>query len=192
MDLQHVVAKLHLAAPFTLDPAGVVDVFHKWVAAQSVPGVLLVDVAELLHVPNGPGVIAVGLEADLALDYSDGIWGILFRRKNTLRGTSADRVRDALAYAALTARRLADAFPGRLNVGSSLDLIVNDRALAPNRPETYAAALPEIEAALGQILSHRDFQLARHDQDPRRRFGVTLSSARPFDLSALASSVVPA
>ena len=190
MELQHFVAKIRVDGSLGIDPAAVVDVFHKWVAAQSMPGVLLVDIAELLHVPNGPGVIAVGLEADFALDQSDGVWGALFRRKSTLAGGTSDRVRDALAYAALTALRLADAFPGRLNFSSAnLDLVVNDRGLAPNTPETYAAALPEIEAALRAVLGHGDFKFTRHDQDPRRRFGVTVASARPLDVAALARLV---
>ena len=61
MELQHLIVKIPVDGPLRIDPAAVVDLFHKWVAAQSVPGVLLVDVAELLHVPNGPGVIAVGV-----------------------------------------------------------------------------------------------------------------------------------
>jgi hypothetical protein len=143
----------------------------------------------LLHVPNGPGVIAVGLEADLALDHTDGVWGALFRRKNTLPGGTDDRLRDALSYAALIALRLTAALPGGLKFDrTSVDLVVNDRALAPNTPETYAAALPEIEIALRAILGHSEFRMTRHDRDPRRRFGVTLFSARPFDLAALAGS----
>ena len=65
MELQHLVVKIPVAGPLGIDPTKVVDVFHQWVAAQSIAGVLLVDVAELLHVPNGPGVVAVGVEAEL-------------------------------------------------------------------------------------------------------------------------------
>jgi hypothetical protein len=188
MELQHFVARIRVAGPLAIDPAAVVDVFHQWVAAQSVPGVLLVDVAELLHVPDGPGVIAVGLEADLALDHSEGAWGALFRRKSMIPGSTTDRIRDALAHAAMIAVRLANSFPGRLKFsGTIVDLIVNDRALAPNAPATYAAALTEIEDALRQILGHGEFQLSRHDRDPRRRFGVTVTSGRPLALATLAS-----
>ena len=99
MELQHFVAKIHVDGPLAIDPAKVVDIFHSWVAAQTVPGVLLVDVAELLHVPDGPGVIAVGYEADYALDHTDGIWGALYRRKNVLAGTNTERVAEAQLFA---------------------------------------------------------------------------------------------
>jgi hypothetical protein len=189
MELQHFIAKIPVDGPLGIDPAAVVDVFHKWVAAQSMPGVLLVDVAELLHVPNGPGVIAVGMEADVALDHSGGTWGVLFRRKNALAGTTADRVRDAINSAAQTGVRLMKAFPERLRFSRrALELIVNDRALAPNTPETYAAALPEIETGLKSAFGHEDFRTVRHDVDSRHRFGVTVECATPFDLGTLAGS----
>lgn len=188
MELQHLVAKIHVEGPIGIDPAKVVDVFHPWVATQSIPGVVLIDVAELLHVPNGPGVVAVGVEADYALDHSDGIWGVLYRRKNMLPGTNADRIADALKSAAQTGARLQDAFPGALKFSrTDFELIVNDRGIAPNTPETYAAAVPEIEAALRTILGHGDFKLTRHDRERRQRFGVTVKSAKPFDLAALAA-----
>jgi hypothetical protein len=188
MELQHFVAKLHVAGPLGLDPAKVVDVFHQWVAAQSVPGVVLIDVAELLHVPNGPGVVAVGIEADYALAHPDGIWGVLYRRKNVLPGTNADRIADALESAAQTGLRLQEAFPGALKFsGTDFELIVNDRGIAPNTSETYAATVPEIEVALRTVLGHGNFTLTRHDREPRRRFGVTVKAAKPFELAALAT-----
>lgn len=188
MELQHLIAKVHVDGPLAIDPAKVVDVFHPWVAGQTWPGVLLVDVAELLHVPNGPGVIAVGYEADFALDHSDGIWGALYRRKNVLPGTNPDRVADALESAGQLCLRLEAALPGLKFSRTDFELIVNDRGIAPNTAETYAAAIPEIEAGLRAALGHGEFTLTRHDREPRKRFGVTVRSAKPLDLAALAAS----
>ena len=187
MELQHLVAKLHVDGAIAIDPAKVVDVFHQWVAAQSVPGVVLIDVAELLHVPKGPGVIAVGVEADYALDNTDGIWGVLFRRKNTSPGTNVDRIAEALESAEQLGVRLQEAFPALKLSRNTFELIVNDRGIAPNTPATYAAAVPEIEAALRKILGHGEFTLTRHDREPRQRFGVTVKSAKPLDLAAVAA-----
>lgn len=188
MELQHLVAKIPVDGSLGIDPARVVDVFHQWVAAQSVPGVLLIDVAELLHVPNGPGVIAVGVEADYALDHTGGVWGVLHRRKTVLPGTNAERVAHAIESAAQTGVRLQEAFPDALKLSRfEFELIVNDRGIAPNTPETYAAAIPEIEAALRSKFGHADFTLARHDREPRQRFGVTVKSAQPLDLAAIAA-----
>jgi hypothetical protein len=187
MELQHLIIKIPVDGPLGLDPAKIVDVFHSWVARQLVPGVLLVDVAELLHVPNGPGVIAVGVEADFAFDHTGGIWGVLSRRKTTLGGSNPDRIAQAIASAAQTALRLQEAFPGALKLSQArFEIIVNDRGIAPNTAETYATAIPEIEAGLRAALGHGDFNLTRHDREPRQRFGVTVTSARAFDLAVLA------
>ena len=95
MELQYLVAKIHLDGKLEIDPAKVVDVFHRWVANQSMPE-MLVDVAELLHVPQGPGVIAVGGDCDYAVDHSGGIWGVLYRCKTPVEGTNAERIAHAL------------------------------------------------------------------------------------------------
>ncbi|MSU70130.1 MAG: hypothetical protein EXS39_05020 [Opitutaceae bacterium] len=189
MELQNFVAKIHVEGPLQIDPAKVVDVFHQWVAKQTVPGVLLVDVAELLHVPKGPGVIAVGHEADYALDHTGNIWGVLYRRKTPLAGSNGDRIAQSVREAARTGLLLQEAFAGALKFSrTTLELIVNDRALAPNTPETYAAALPEIETALKSLLGHSEFKITRHDQEPRQRFGVTVKAGKPFSLEKLAGA----
>ena len=188
MELQHFVAKIHVDGALGLDPAKVVDVFHSWVAHQTIAGVVLIDVAELLHAPNGPGVVAVGVEADYALDHTDGIWGVLSRRKNILPGTNADRVSEALASAARISQRLQEAFPGALKLSATtFELIINDRAVAPNTAATYAAAMPGLEATLRSVLGHGDFTFERHDAEPRKRFGVTVKCEKPFDLAVLAA-----
>lgn len=188
MDLQHFVAKVPVEGALAIDPAKVVDVFHKWVAGQTVPGVVLIDVAELLHVPNGPGVVAVGIEADFSFDHSDGVWGALYRRKNVLPGSNADRIAEALESVAQLVLRLQEAFPGTLKFSrTEFELIVNDRGVAPNTPQTYAAALPEIQNALKSVLGHGEFTLTKHDREPRKRFGVSVKSAKTFDLAALAA-----
>jgi hypothetical protein len=186
MELQHIVAKLHVAGALTIDPAKVVDIFHPWVAGQKVPGVLLVDVAELLHVPDGPGVVAVGYEADYALDHSDGIWGALYRRKTALPGTNAERIAEAMESVAQLAAKLEEALPGLKFSRTDFELIINDRGIAPNTAATYAAAIPEIEAGLRAALGHGDFKLTKHDKEPRKRFGVTVKSSKAFDFAARA------
>jgi hypothetical protein len=189
MELQHLMIKIPVDGALGLDSAKIVDIMHQWVAGQVMPGVLLVDVAELLHVPNGPGVIAVGHEADFALDHTGGTWGALYRRKTILSGNNQARLVRAIQSAAQIALRLQAAFPEAIKFSrTEFDLIVNDRGIAPNTAETYAAALPEIEEGLRAMLGHGDFKLVRHDAERRQRFGVTVMSGQPFDLALLANS----
>jgi hypothetical protein len=182
MELQHLIAKIYVANDLKLNPALVVNVFHRWVAAQSMPE-MLVDVAELLHVPAGPGVIAVGHEADYALDRTGGRWGVLYRRKTILPGTNAERVTQALRAAASAAVLLEAEFRTELAFSRrEFELIVNDRALAPNRPETFTAAQADLEAGVKEFLGHADFKLAPQDGDRRRRFAVSVRTAQPLVL----------
>ena len=186
MELQHFIVKIPVDGPLKIDPAKIVDIFHRWVAAQSIPGVLLIDVAELLHVPEGPGVIAVGVEADYGFDHTGGIWGVLHRRKNVIPGTNSERIAQAFEGAARAGVWLEEAFPGALKFSrTDFELIVNDRGLAPNTAETYAAAIPEIEAAFHSLFGQTGIRLTRHDQEPRERFGVSARLPKPFEFGAL-------
>jgi len=188
MELQHFVAKIHVAGELGIAPEKCVDVFHRWVAQQSMPE-LLVDVADLLHVPAGPGVVAVGHEADYALDHTDSRWGLLYRRKAVLDGSNADRMAQALQSAAHACRLLEAEFPGELEFSrTEFELIVNDRLLAPNTTETYQEVEPEVTAFLEELLGHEAFSLARHDREPRARFGLTVKLDRPFDLVAMSDA----
>jgi len=189
MELQHLIAKIPVEGQLGINPAKVVDIMHAWVAGQTMPGVVLVDVAELLHVPNGPGVIAVGYEADYALDHTGGTWGVLYRSKTIQSGSNADRIAHALREAARVGALLEEAFPSGLKFSiTSFELIVNDRGIAPNTAASYAVAEPEITAALKDLFGHGDFALARHDREARQRFGVTVTFAKPFNLAPVAAS----
>jgi hypothetical protein len=183
MELQYLVAKIFVEGDLKIDPAMVVNVFHRWVAQQSLPG-MLVDVAELLHVPAGPGVVLVGVEADYALDHTAQRWGLLYRRKAPLAGTNGDRLGQALRSAAHVARLLEEEFPGELKFSRrEFSVVINDRALAPNTPEAFAAVKPELDAFLKSWLGRSDSTLAPLDADLRRRFGVMVKTSSPFELT---------
>ena len=107
MEFQHVNVKLFVDGELTVDPAKFIDVFHAWVKDQLFDG-LLIDVADYRHVPAGPGVLLVGLEADYAMDHASNRWGLRYNRKTPLAGSNEDRFRQALG-AALNACRLLEA-----------------------------------------------------------------------------------
>ncbi len=49
-----------------VDLAAFIPLFQVWIREQSLPD-LLVDVANYVHVPQGPGLIVVGHEGDYGL-----------------------------------------------------------------------------------------------------------------------------
>ena len=186
MDLQHVNAKIYVDGDLTVDLERFIEAFHRWVAEQSMDE-MLIDVADYRHVPAGPGVVLVGHEADYAMDNAGNRWGLLYNRKAPLDGGNHDRFRQALRSAANACQLLETLFEaeGQLKFSRrEFALFINDRALAPNTPDTYAACKPELEGFLKGLLGHEHFNLA-HDAEPRRRFGVIVSVAQPFDLDAI-------
>lgn len=186
MDLQHINIKINVDGDLPIDPARFIEVFHRWVGDQMMDE-LLIDVADYRHVPHGPGVIAIGHEADYSLDNGSGRHGLLYNRKAPLAGSNQDRFRQALAAAAKACGMLETEFAseGPLKFArDGFELIVNDRALAPNTPETYAACKPDLEAFLASALGHTDFNL-EHNSDPRSRFSITVTSTQPIDLQAI-------
>ncbi len=186
MELQHINVKIYVEGDLNVAPARFIEVFHHWVRDQ-VLDELLIDVADYRHVPAGPGVILIGHQADYSMDNTDDRYGLRYNRKASLDGGNEDRLRQAFWSAANACRLLEAEFatdgPLKFN-RHEFELFINDRALAPNTPETMAACKPELEAFLQDVLGQGDFVL-KHQADPRRCFGVTVELARPFDLTAI-------
>ncbi len=188
MELQHVNVKIYVEGELPVDPEQFIAVFHGWVQEQAAEFVLI-DVADYSHVPEGPGVMLIGLEADYSIDETGGRWGLLYNRKAAQDGSNADRIRDALRMAAGACLKLEGQFStdGLTFTRSEFDLIINDRALAPNTSETWEAARPEMESALSSTLGSNAFSLEHHG-DPRNRFAVSVQCGEPCDLAQLAGS----
>ena len=168
-------AKIYVQGDLAVDPASFIDVFHDWIRAQS-QDELLIDVADYRHVPAGPGVLLVGHEADYSMDNADHRWGLRYNRKASWPGSNQDRFGQALRSAARACRLLEAHFAeqGPLTFSRrELELFINDRALAPNTPETFAARRPELETFFKSVFGHGDFSL-EHRSRPRSLFGVVV------------------
>lgn len=189
MNLQHVNVKLFVDGTSGVAPVRFIDVFHQWIQDHALDE-LLIDVADYRHVPNGPGVLLIAAEADYSMDHTDGRWGLRYNRKAPLDGTNPQRFAQAFRAAANACRMLENHFAndGGLTFSRrTFELFINDRAIAPNTPETYAACKPDIETFLEQLLGHDAFDL-EHDANPRRRFSVTVAVSRPFDFPNLSTT----
>lgn len=190
MELQHVNVKIYVAGDLTVAPERFIPVFHEWIRRQTLDE-LLIDVADYLHVPAGPGVMLIALEGDYSIDHADNRWGLRYNRKTPFNGSNEDRLRQAFGSALNACRMLEAEFAGDEALKfdrQEFELFINDRALAPNTSKTYDACQPELEAFLTRVLGHSEFSLA-HRGDPRSRFGVTVKVANPFDLTAILSAL---
>ncbi|MBY0396577.1 MAG: hypothetical protein K2X91_08940, partial [Thermoleophilia bacterium] len=79
-DAVRIGVKLYAEDPAAVRPDRFIPVFHGWIQRGAVPG-LLIDVADYAHVPQGPGVMLIGHEADHAIDLGEGRPGVLYQRK---------------------------------------------------------------------------------------------------------------
>jgi hypothetical protein len=178
MNLQHVNVKVFVEGESTVDPERIVKVFHRWVGEQSM-NELLIDVADYSHVPDGPGVVLVGLEADYSLDHMQGRSGLRYNRKAPLEGSNENRFRQAFAAASEACRRLEAEFTELKFSRREFEVFINDRALAPNTPETYDVLRRELEAFLSAFGAKG--AAFERPADPRRLLGATVKLAGPIE-----------
>jgi hypothetical protein len=167
-----------------VDAEAFIPVFHRWIKDQ-VLSELVIDVANYMHVPDGPGVVLIGHAADYFADYGDGRLGLLYNRK---RGAPApaDRLTD-LARRTLHVAALLEAEPalaGKLRFApGELLFRINDRLAAPNDDATFAAVKPELEALARRIFA-APFELARVG-GPKDLFAVRIKSSAVASIETL-------
>lgn len=183
MDPQRITAKLLLAEGTDLDLEALIPVFHGWIQRNAIDG-LLFDVADYKHVPDGPGMMLIGDQADYALDLGEGGPGFQVAWKRGLEGELSERIRTVVG-ALLAAAEVFVAEPSLADLRLRTDTLlvrIADRLDAPNTPQTLAAIGPAITDALAPILSP-GAHLEQHG-DPRRPFTVTvgLSGGTASDL----------
>lgn len=186
LDLQRFALKFFLRDPAAVRPEEVLRLFHRWIQEHRLEGTLI-DVADYAHVPDGPGVVLIGFEADYYLDSAEGPAGLLYSRKRPLEGALPARLRTALR-AALDACAKLEAepeFEGSVRFrGDEALFIANDRLLAPNTEEAFAALRPPLEETF-RALWGGEVRLEREAGDPRRRLSVRARSARPAGVAEL-------
>jgi len=149
--IQHINVKIFIDNPAVIDLADAVGVFHSWIKHTVCPE-MLIDVADYLHVPAGPGILLIGHEANYSFDDRDSRPGLLYNRKAVLDGTIQSRLAQAHEAALTACDRLEKdpAFDGKLKFNrNEIEVFVNDRLLAPNNDETAQALQPELATYFG-------------------------------------------
>ena len=182
MNVQHINIKFFIENAESVKLADFAPVFNTWIQTQRLEE-LLIDVADYLHVHNGPGIILIGHEADYSLDQRAGRLGLLYNRKEQLEGTAQEKLAQAVC-AALTAAQILEKENGLKFSGSEVQVIVNDRLLVPNTSETFAVLEPEVQAFFDKLYCGEEFTLA-HYADARERFTINVKTESIFDVDTL-------
>ena len=177
MNLQHVNVKIFVDGELGIEIEDLVKVFHKWVSEQSMPE-MMIDVADYMHVPNGPGIVLVGHEADYSLDYTGGRVGLRYNYKAAREASNQEQLQHAFDNTVSCCNRLESELPGLKFDRGQLQITVNDRAIAPNSPETKSALSGDIESFAKSIGG--DGAAVEYEADSRRLFGAVITLANAF------------
>lgn len=181
--IEHCNLKILAMQHEDVDLAAAVTVFHRWIQDEACPE-LLIDVAEYLHVRDGPGVILIGHEANYSLDLTNGRLGMLYSRKAPLGGGFPQHLGQAYASTLRAAARFETEpeFAGKLVFDAgAIDLIINDRLLAPNTAATLDVLRPVAEHFFNDWLGV-EIKAELLSSDPKDRFGLCLRAASPVSV----------
>jgi len=70
-----------------------------------------------------------------------------------------------------------------------VEILVNDRLLAPNSGAAFEEIRPEIDFLARRLYCTTNFTLLRNQQDPRHRFSVTISTPLSFETKTLLNNL---
>lgn len=182
MNIQHINIKFYLENPETVNLADYAAVFNTWIQKQRLEE-LLIDVADYLHVHNGPGIMLIGHEADYSLDNRAGRLGLLYNRKEQLDGTTQEKLAQAVR-ATLTAAQILEKEKSLKFNGQEVQIIINDRLLVPNTAETFAALEHDLREFFNRLYNGTEYSLAHH-ADLRERFTVNIKTESNFNVAIL-------
>lgn len=190
MDIQHLNVKFFVEQPGAVDFEPFLSIFNRWIQ-DGVCDELLVDVADYRHVIAGPGVVLIGHEANYSVDQTGNRLGLLYNRKAHVAGSVQDRLRQAVRSALLACRRLEEdpGLQGTLRFrGQEVHLLINDRLIAPNTEDTFAAFTPDLHVLFDRLYGEANYTI-RHVADPRERFTVHVETPTPFDVAVLLNTL---
>ncbi len=185
--LQRIGVKLFLADGAQLDPRELVPIFHRWIQTSAIDQ-LLIDVADYAHLHEGPGIVLITHEGNFAFDRGGGRQGLQYYRKQPAEGPLLARF-TACCRILVKAAMLLEGEPSlreRIRFrGEELEIVANDRFLAPNNEGAFEAMRAALNPLLTRLYPATPFAVARSSR-PGERLTLTVSAPQPTTLAALA------
>ena len=134
-----------------------------------------------------PGVVLIGHEGNYSVDNADHRLGVRYNRKAALGGSNQDRLEQSTRAALTALQRLEQdsRLDGKLQFGGhEIEIFINDRLVAPNTDATRESTKEDF-AEFAKGLFRGDEYSLYQAADPRRLFGWTLKTSRPFTVGEL-------
>ncbi|RMH14080.1 MAG: hypothetical protein D6698_13130, partial [Gammaproteobacteria bacterium] len=131
---------------------------------------VLIDVADYTHVPNGPATLLVGHRANIFIDEKEDTPGLVLQAKAEMQGGLKERITEMLGIARQACEKLEQEPVWEQGSGhfdlQNFEFVSNDRLLLPNTDEGANEILPVLQS-LGQV--------ERIANDPRERLTIRVS-----------------
>lgn len=182
INLQNVQWKIHLDEATVGDHHDWFKVFSTWIPDS--PEVF-VDVADYSHVTHGPVIFLSGHNECYSLDNTTGRHGLLYERRQPVETETPETLRASLKTTLAHAARAEDDATFKVKpkfLAGDVKFIVNNRAIAPNTDETFAALKPELATLFDAVYGAGAYTLER-EQDPRQRFMVHVKAKAPVSVA---------
>jgi hypothetical protein len=189
MELQKINVKVFTAGPNKVPLTDFIDIFHGWI--QATDGIYH-DVADYSHMQAGPGIVLVAHDANISMDETGNRRGLLYSQKNKLSGSNLEKLSRVVQSALENCQRLEQepALRGKLRfAGNEVEIVVNDRLIAPNTGEAFDEFRPEIDFLARRLYATTNFKLLQNQQDPRQRLNVTISTPLLFETKTLLNNL---
>lgn len=191
MDSQRYAFKLLARTGPEIPERDLVLFLHRLIQARSLAETC-VDVADYSHVPEGPGVMLICHEAHYSLERVQGHLGLRCAGKRGFEGDAGARIRKIVGKT-LRLAELAEShevLSGRLQFDTSAaTLWLEDRLIAPNTDETFAAFAPVLAETLTPVWGAPPI-LAR-GTSPKERFQVDITFPAAPPIATLLSRLSP-
>jgi hypothetical protein len=189
MELQKLNVKVFVAEPNQVSLTDFIDVFHSWIQASD--GIYH-DVADYSHMQAGPGIVLVADDANVSIDETGRRRGLLFSQKRKLPGSNLEKLSVTVRSVLENCRRLEQepALRGKLKFsGNEVEIVLNDRLIAPNTEEAFEAIQPEIDFLARRLYASANFTLSRNGEDARQRLKVTILTPLLVEMNMLLNNL---
>ena len=137
---------------------------------------VFVDIADYKHVPEGPVILLVGVNADVGYDSHGGELGLSYNQKQIIEGTNQQKLKSTFSSLISIYSKMHEysgfSTPPVVDL-SKITFILNDRALAPNSEKIFESVSGDIKSFFTELLGEDSFQV-KHAGSEKERLTVEI------------------
>ena len=179
-NLQRINVKIYTPSPPGTKLEPFLDILNRWKEADTE----WLDIADYLHLEDGPGVVLFGKQRFISFDRNLGQTGVLYAHRYGLEGDLKTRLQTVLSNALSAAKKMVSdsKCPEEISVRvDHLEFSINDRLQAPNTAKTHQKLGTLIRDVGEEQLGANNFEIQRIE-NARELFGYHFYLKTPLHL----------